>query len=78
MFGTMCKPLHAGKAAYNGLLAARLAARGFTSRTDVLECEQGFCATHSPDFHPERARDAPDGGWWILSTICSSIMRPAT
>src|SRR3546814_17703061 len=37
MFGTMCKPLHAGKAAQNGLLAATLAARGFTSRADVLE-----------------------------------------
>src|SRR5215203_7194419 len=31
MFGTMCKPLHAGKAAANGLLAATLAARGFTA-----------------------------------------------
>src|SRR5260370_8077118 len=30
-FGTMCKPLHAGKAAQNGLLAARLAARGFST-----------------------------------------------
>src|SRR5713226_8627150 len=35
MFGTMCKPLHAGKAAQNGLLAALLAARGFSSRTDA-------------------------------------------
>ena len=69
MFGTMCKPLHAGKAAYHGLLAARLAARGFTSRTDVLECAQGFCATHSPDFHPERAAETPPGGWWILSNL---------
>nr|WP_294529358.1 MmgE/PrpD family protein [uncultured Rhodopila sp.] len=69
MFGTMCKPLHAGKAAYHGLLAARLAARGFTSRTDVLECAQGFCATHSTDFRPERAADAPAGGWWILSNL---------
>jgi 2-methylcitrate dehydratase PrpD len=69
MFGTMCKPLHAGKAAYHGLLAARLAARGFTSRTDVLECAQGFCATHSPDFQPERAADTPKGGWWILSNL---------
>src|SRR5208283_3122995 len=40
-FGTMCKPFHAGKAAQNGLLAARLAARGFTSRTDIVECVQG-------------------------------------
>lgn len=47
MFGTMCKPLHAGKAAANGLLAARLAARGFESNPEVLETEQGFFSTHA-------------------------------
>jgi 2-methylcitrate dehydratase PrpD len=69
MFGTMCKPLHAGKAAYHGLLAAKLAARGFTSRTDVLECPQGFARTHSPDFHPERAMETPPGGWHIRNNL---------
>jgi 2-methylcitrate dehydratase PrpD len=69
MFGTMCKPLHAGKAAYHGLMAAKLAARGFTSRIDVLECAQGFARTHSPDFHPERAFEAPPGGWWIAQNL---------
>jgi 2-methylcitrate dehydratase PrpD len=69
MFGTMCKPLHAGKAAYHGLLAAKLAARGFTSRGDVLECAQGFARTHSPDFNPERAfADAP-GGYYIRDNL---------
>lgn len=47
MFGTMCKPLHAGKAAHNGLMAANLAKRGFSSRHDVLDCAQGFTATQS-------------------------------
>jgi 2-methylcitrate dehydratase PrpD len=69
MFGTMCKPLHAGKAAYNGLLAAKLASRGFTSRTDVLECPQGFARTHSPDFHPERALEVPPGDWYIRGNL---------
>ncbi|HYZ22476.1 MAG TPA: MmgE/PrpD family protein [Rhodopila sp.] len=69
MFGTMCKPLHAGKAAYHGLIAAKLAARGFTSRTDVLECGQGFARTHSPDFNPERAFETPPNGWWIASNL---------
>lgn len=60
MFGTMCKPFHAGMAAQNGLLAARLAARGFTSRSDALECAQGLAATQSVDFNPEVAmQDAP-------------------
>ena len=47
MFGTMCKPFHAGKAAANGLLAAELAAGGFDSAADALEIAQGFAATHS-------------------------------
>ena len=46
-FGTMCKPLHAGHAAATGVEAALLAARGFTSRLDVLEARQGFMATQS-------------------------------
>jgi 2-methylcitrate dehydratase PrpD len=69
MFGTMCKPLHAGKAAQNGLLAATLAARGFTSRTDVLECAQGFAAAQSPDFRPEAALAAPKGGWHLRNNL---------
>ena len=69
MFGTMCKPLHAGKASYNGLLAAKLAARGFTSRADIVECAQGFARTHSPDFHPERALETPPNGWYIRNNL---------
>jgi 2-methylcitrate dehydratase PrpD len=69
MFGTMCKPLHAGKASYHGLMAAKLAMRGFTSRMDVVECQQGFASTHSPDFHPERALETPKGGWYIRSNL---------
>jgi len=46
-FGTMCKPFHAGHAAATGLQAANLAARGFSSRLDILETEQGFLDTQS-------------------------------
>ena len=52
MFGTMTKPLHAGKAAMNGLMAAQLAARGFTANQAGIECEQGFAATQVPRFEP--------------------------
>lgn len=48
MFGTMCKPLHAGRAAQSGYLAARMAARGWISRNDALECGQGFWETQGP------------------------------
>ena len=41
-FGTMTKPLHAGLAARNGVVAALLAQRGFTADEDALGGEQGF------------------------------------
>jgi len=69
VFGTMCKPLHAGKAAYHGLLAARLAARGFDSRADIIECAQGFARTHSPDFNPQRAFEEPKNGTHIRNNL---------
>lgn len=62
LFGTDCKPFHAGKAAQNGLLAARLVARGFTGRPDAIECYQGFANTYSPDFDPAKALEPPVGG----------------
>ncbi|TMJ45450.1 MAG: MmgE/PrpD family protein [Alphaproteobacteria bacterium] len=67
--GTMCKPFHAGKAAHNGLLAARLAARGFSSRTDIVECVQGFALTHGPDFAPAAALATPEGGFHLLANL---------
>ncbi len=68
-FGTMCKPFHAGKAAQNGLLAARLAAREFSSRTDLVECVQGFALTHGPDFAPAAALATPEGGFHLLANL---------
>ena len=52
-FGTMCKPLHAGHAAATGTQAASLAAKGFTSRENILETEQGFVDTQSTTASPE-------------------------
>lgn len=69
MFGTMCKPLHAGKAAADGLMAAQLAARGFTSRTDAIEAGQGFAATHGPGFNPEAALREPPGGLYLRQNL---------
>lgn len=42
MFGTMCKPFHPGNAARNGLLAALLAKKGFTSSNHAIEAPRGF------------------------------------
>src|SRR6266851_3126574 len=68
-FGTMCKPFHAGKAAQNGLLAARLAERGFSSRADIVECVQGFALTHGPDFSPEAALAEPEAGLHLFANL---------
>ena len=40
--GSMAKPMHVGNCSRNGLLAAQLAAEGFTSNADALEHHQGF------------------------------------
>ncbi|MEX3009670.1 MmgE/PrpD family protein [Hoeflea sp. TYP-13] len=49
-FGTMGKPYNAGIAASNGVEAALLAAAGFVSRPDGLECLQGFADTHAAEY----------------------------
>lgn len=63
-FGTMCKPLHAGHAASCGVLAASLAKRGFTSQTDMLECDAGFidlyAGARDNDAIANALADAPD------------------
>jgi len=41
-FGTMTKPFHPGQAARNGVIAAKLAAKGFTSDPDIIEGRQGY------------------------------------
>ena len=42
MFGTMCKAFHPGRAAQNGMTAAHLAAKNFTSSTQAIEAPRGF------------------------------------
>jgi 2-methylcitrate dehydratase PrpD len=41
-FGSMTKPLHAGRAAENGVVAAELASRGFTGGDEGLDGRWGF------------------------------------
>ena len=58
-FGTMTKPLHVGKAAMNGIISARLAARDFSARPDAIEAPQGFVATQVPGFKAKPMRPDP-------------------
>jgi 2-methylcitrate dehydratase PrpD len=46
-FGTMTKPLHAGYAARNGVMAALLAADGWSGNGDILGADFGFAKTFS-------------------------------
>ena len=69
MFGTDCKPLHAGKGAYNGLLAALLAARDFTSQTGAVECANGFAATHAGARNGAEAFAEPAGGYFLRQNL---------
>ncbi len=69
VFGTMSKPLHAGKAAQNGLLAARLASRGFTSDMQILESDQGFAAVQSTTVNREAALAEPGQRFYVADAL---------
>lgn len=53
-FGTMTKPLHAGKAAEAGMFSARLAAEGFTAARNILEAKRGLYNASSDGYEPSR------------------------
>jgi 2-methylcitrate dehydratase PrpD len=63
MFGSMCKSLHPGKAAQNGLGAALLARAGFTSSLQAIEAPRGFARVMSSQPRPERILDGLGGTW---------------
>lgn len=69
MFGSMAKPLHAGKAAANGVLAARLAKRGFTASASGLEDDQGFIDTLSDQPRPTGPIWLPEPGSEVVNTL---------
>ncbi len=52
-FGTMTKPFHAGRAAENGVVAAELAALGFTASPNGLEADRGFFRAAGGGYSPE-------------------------
>jgi 2-methylcitrate dehydratase PrpD len=53
MFGSDCKSLHPGRAAQNGLTAALLASKGFTSSERAIEAPRGFARVLSAKFDPD-------------------------
>ena len=53
----------------NGLLAARWAAKGFTSNEQALECHQGFAATQSTTFQSLPLRSGSDCPFAVESNL---------
>ena len=77
-FGSMVKPLHAGLAARNGVLAAMLAHSGMTASAQALDGPQGFL--HAMDAErDDLAREAADLGerWEILDTGITVKLYPS-
>jgi 2-methylcitrate dehydratase PrpD len=79
--GTMCKSLHAGKAAANGVLAALLAERGFDSTQEIIEGKKGFARIYSDSAEPEHLTESLGKDWLIESNghkpyACGVVLHP--
>ncbi len=81
-FGTMIKPYHPGKAAANGLLAAFLAAEGFTGAPDVFEATRGYANVLAAQHDLARVTEAFGERWELLDNTfkpypCGLVVHPA-
>jgi len=82
VFGTMTKPFHPGKAAQNGLLAALLAKKGFTSSTMILEAKRGFANVLAPEHDLEKVNVNWGQDWELLKNsfkpyACGIVLHPS-
>jgi 2-methylcitrate dehydratase PrpD len=66
IYGSDSKPLHPGKAAMDGVLAALLAEQGFTSIDTALEGPMGMLNAVSPSPVPERLTEDLGSRWLTL------------
>ncbi|MDA1240999.1 MAG: MmgE/PrpD family protein, partial [Chloroflexi bacterium] len=73
--GAMSKQLHPAKAAHDGILAARLAAHGFTAATRILEGPKGLLAAMSADPQPARLTDGLDARMqqWRITSVSFKV-----
>ena len=67
VYGTDGKPLHAGKAAMDGLLSGVMAQEGITSSTDIVEGPRGLLAVMSTAPAPEKLLEDLGGQWHLLA-----------
>ncbi len=66
-FGSMTKPFHAGHAAEAGVVAADLAALGWTAATNILEAQYGFFHAAGGGFDPTAIVDRLGRPWTFAS-----------
>src|SRR6266853_4351859 len=71
-FGTMTKPFHAGRAAESGVVAAEMAALGFTASPNGLEADRGFFRAAGGGYSAE-AIDGRLGNPWTFASPGVSI-----
>ena len=76
-FGTMTKPFHAGRAAENGMLAAEIAALGFTASPNGLEADRGFFRAAGGGYAPEMIEGKLARPWTFLSPGVSIKPHPS-
>lgn len=69
VFGTMSKPLNAGRAAMGGVIAALLAQKGFTSSSRILEAEKSYLRATSGDFDIERVTENLGSDFEVMNNI---------
>jgi len=69
VFGTMSKPLNAGKAAMNGVIAAMLAQSGFNSSSTILEAEKGYCRAVSKEFKHKKLTDKLGKNFELVNNV---------
>jgi len=67
VFGTMCKPFHAGHASEVGLTSALLAKDGFTSAEDILEGPGGFFQAMKGSPNEEALKGL--GQTWVIENL---------
>jgi 2-methylcitrate dehydratase PrpD len=72
-FGTMTKAFHAGHAASGGVLAAQLAAAGFTASPDIVDGRQGFADCFGGEKCNLAHGAAPLGEWYALASAPPAI-----
>jgi len=82
MFGTMTKSLHPGRAAHNGLTAALLASRNFTSSNRPLEAKSGWANVVSTSCNYAEITGKLGESYEILSNTykpfaCGVVIHPA-